>query len=44
MEMNLKEWVWSHALDRSGLEWGQVADSCECSMKPSGFIKSRVFF
>jgi hypothetical protein len=38
-----KEWAWSHALDRSGLEWGQVTGSCECSMEPSGSLKHRFF-
>jgi hypothetical protein len=34
---------WGHGLDRSGLGYGQVANSCECGNKTSVCIKCGTF-
>jgi hypothetical protein len=40
IKMDLQEvGCWGYGLDRAGLGWRQVADTCECSNEPSGFIK-----
>jgi hypothetical protein len=39
LKQTFKKWDGGHGMDRSGLLEGQVAGSCECDTKPSGFIK-----
>jgi hypothetical protein len=43
IKMDLQEVGWGHGLDCSGSRQGQVAGTCKCANKPSGFIKCGEF-
>jgi hypothetical protein len=43
IKIDLREVVWGNRLDRSGAEYGQVADSCEYGDEPSDSVKCGKF-